>query len=345
MMYERQNEMRSLKLLKASVYCTRVERALKALPILLSIAVCVIGIFNQYNDFISPIWLAGLAGLVLVVDAVLMSIARWFQNWSASLMDIYDHHVYGIPSNKLMTKHMSQIAIDQYSSRVNDKDGTRFKNFYFDARVDSSSLRSCPVFENQKRQFVEEHNLLAYCRKYMYIIWIGFLVGLLVIASTFGDTFLNSIVNIFVPSLGIIVLIVNSWIGFEENLRDLKHCTDNLEKKRVEFAKGQCEQNLNSPQFLRSVQDGVFKFRSQNVTVPSILVWMYNRAERRKAKRKAYETNSTAPPRANTKRRIPPKKKPAPKPSKPRTTTTPPPQRKVIRTTTRVVRPDPTKKR
>lgn len=318
MMHERQNDAQALKLLKASTHCTRIERFFKSVSILLSLTVCFMGIFNHYSPFMNPIWLACLGGIVLIVDAIFFAFARYFGVWSASLMDMFDHHVYQIPSNKLITKNMSQHFIDKYSALVKDEDGTRFKNYYFEKKPCD---KECPVFRNQKRQFEEEYRLLKFCRLPLYFIWLGFFGFLILITASWNYSFLDSIINIFVPSLGIIMLIVNSWISFEDNLRDLKRCNKNLEKKRAEYAKGKSPstQNLNSPLFLRTVQDAVFKFRSQNITIPSSMVWLYDKTHESRAAKAAAE-DAKIERAQNSRRRVPRKKKPV---AKTKSTTTP----------------------
>jgi len=276
--YERQNEKANINLVKASVFCTRRERGLKLLPVILSLGVCILGVVNQYFVFFNPLWLAFATGVVLIADALLFALARRFQVWSASLMDIYDHRVYGIPSNKLVTKPMGQIIIDQYASKIKDRKN-KLKNYYFESGLDTG--KHCAIFENQYKQYLREYNLLQYSRKYLYVTWISFLLVLVVISAIFNDAFLQTVTNIFVPSLTIIMLIVNAWISFEENIRDLRHCINNLDKKRQEYRTYQEQHNLNSPMFLRSIQDGIYKFRSLNFTVPSIIAGMFNSYEKR----------------------------------------------------------------
>lgn len=271
MMFDRQNDPENIKLIRASIYCTRMERGLKMLPTLLSIGACVAGIANHYNGFMDPLWFAFIAGLILIIDAIFFTIASRFQQLSASLMDIYDHRVYDIPSNKLMTKPLTQAAIDNFSRRV--KDRGKFKNYYWNTSAEST--KSYSIFLNQHKQFTNEYKLLQFSRLYLYTAWIGFLVGLIVISFILDDTFINTIANIFIPSLGIIMLIVNSFITFEENLSDIRNCLANLDKKREEHNKGVLDQNLRSNAFLRTVQDSVYKFRSQNITIPTFVYLMF----------------------------------------------------------------------
>ena len=271
-MFERQNDVRAIKLLKASTYCTRMERGVKLISIILSLSICVAGVLNHYLSFVDPMVIVCIAGVILVMDALLMALARRYQVWSASLMDIYDHYVYNIPSNKLVTKYMSPVVTDYYARKVKDKK-EKLHNYYFNAKENCET--HAPVFENQYKQFVAEYNLLCFARIPLYIMWIGFFVGILAISATFNDRFFSTIVNIFVPSLGVIMLIINAWINFEENLRDLRHCTANLDKKIFEYKETEGSANLNSAMFQRSVQDAIYKFRSTDFTVPSFLYGFY----------------------------------------------------------------------
>jgi hypothetical protein len=291
-MYERQNEKANINLVKAAILCTRRERALKFLPVVLSLSVCIMGVLNQYFEFFDSLWLAFATGVVLIADALLFALARRFQVWSASFMDIFDHRVYGIPSNKLVTKHMSQVITDQFAARIKDRKG-KLRDYYFESIQETS--KHCSVFENQYKQYLREYNLLYYSRKYLYVTWVCFLLALIVISAIFNDAFLQTITNIFVPSLTIIMLIVNAWISFEENIRDLRSCINNLDKKRQEYRTYNEQHNLNSPLFLRGVQDGVYKFRSLNFTVPSILAGMFNSSEKRLKKRMMKENKKPEP--------------------------------------------------
>jgi len=312
-MYERQNERANLNLVKAAVFCTRRERALKLLPVILSVAVCILGVLNQYFGWFDSLWIILATAVILIADALLFALARRFQVWSASFMDIYDHRVYGIPSNKLMTKHMSQVVTDQYAARIKDKRG-KLKNFYFNSVQDS--CRQCSVFENQYKEYLREYNLLYYSRKYLYIIWVSFFVSLVVISAIFNNVFLETIINIFVPSLTIIMLIINSWISFEENIRDLRNCINNLDKKRAEYRTYQEQHNLNSPMFLRGVQDGIFKFRSLNFTVPPFLATMFNSAEKKLHKRMLKENAKPDPLLSRRRKKTKSKPLPTKKPTK-----------------------------
>ena len=285
MMYARQNEPRSLRLIKASVFCTKAERFIKIMPATLSLSVCLLGIFNQYFEFMEPLWLAGLAATIIIVDGVLLYFGRIVQMWSASIMDMYDTYVYGIPANELVTKQISEVTVANFSASIRDKTGNRFKNYYFKCKADTE--KQCAIFENQRKQFVDEHNFLLFCRIPLYVAWIGFLIALLIISATMNDTFVNTVANIFIPSLGVIMLIINSWILFEENLRDLKRFIIVLEKKRQEYASGNSADNLNSPLFLRSVQDAVHNFRAHNFSPPNTLFYIYSFLQRRRARRMA----------------------------------------------------------
>jgi hypothetical protein len=309
-MYERQNERANVNLVKAAVYCTRRERALKFLPVVLSLGVCILGVLNQYFGWLDTLWIILATGIILVVDALLFAWARRFQVWSATFMDIYDHRVYGIPSNKLITKHMSQVITDQYAAKIKDKRG-KLKNFYYNTVQDS--CKQCAVFENQYKEYLREYNLLYYSRKWLYITWVSFFVIIVAISAFFNDQFLDTITNIFVPSLTIIMLIVNSWISFEENVRDLRNCINNLDKKRAEYRTYQEQHNLNSPMFLRSVQDGIFKFRSLNFTVPSIFASMFNSSEKKLRKRMQKENAKPDPILSRRRKKktkpLPPQKK------------------------------------
>jgi len=280
-MFERQAEAQSTKLLRASIYCSRGEHLFKSLSITISAAVCILGVFNQYFDFFgNALWLAFITGLAFMVDAVMFMFARYSQKWSASLMDVYDHHVYGIPSNKLMTKFMSMASVDVLSRRVRMK--KKYKKHYFATKEDAD--RHCAIFTNQYKQFMNEYNLLHFARTTLYVMWVSVIVALITVAAVLNDQFLNTVTNIFVPSLPILLLIMNAWITYEENLRDMRRYINSLEKKRQEFASDPNAQNLNSPMFLRTVQDSVFQFRSQNFTVPFFLHYMFAVSDRRRKK-------------------------------------------------------------
>ena len=87
MLYERQKDDEAVKLLRASVYCSRKERAAKFIAIFFALAICVAGIVNQYLVYVDTQWFILGSGIVLVFNEFLLFKAKRFRVESATLAD------------------------------------------------------------------------------------------------------------------------------------------------------------------------------------------------------------------------------------------------------------------
>jgi len=277
MLYDRQNEENAVKALKASVYCARKERTAKYIAIFFAFAICVAGIINQFLRYIDAQWFILGSGIILVLNEFLLFKARRFRVESATLGDIYDDHVYGLTSNRLITYPMDQIKIERYAAKVKNRRG-KFNSFYWKSRA-ASDVRNA-VFENQYKFFASRYKLVLFCRGFLFAMWTIFFAAIIgtcgFLDYSSGLSFLDAFVNIIIPSLSIIFLIVQSWQTLHYDAQFYSNAVNRLNNIRKEASTGLSPVRLNSSMYLRSVQDAVYEARSAGNTFPSTLEKLFD---------------------------------------------------------------------
>jgi hypothetical protein len=269
-MYERQNEDKALTILRASVFCWRKERLTKYAAIFFAVAICLAGITNQYIGYVNAQWFILGSGIILVFNEFLLHKASRFRIEASTLADMYDDHVYGLLSNRLITYPMDMVKIERYAGHVRNRRG-KYNNHYFKTRYDADARNA--IFENQYKYFALRYKLVLFSRGFMYAIWASF--GIAVIACcaaldyTKGLKFLDAFTNIIIPSLSVIFLITQSWRALHYDALFFSNSVTRLNKIRKEVGTGESSLKLSSTLYLRSVQDAVFESRSGGNTFPA----------------------------------------------------------------------------
>ncbi|MDR0462142.1 MAG: hypothetical protein LBG88_02285 [Christensenellaceae bacterium] len=299
-MFERQNDDKAIKYLRASIYCSRKERLQKYIAVMFSGAICLVSIFNSYLKFSDSQWLTLGSGAVIIINEFLLYRAKINRTLSASLMDFYDDYIYGLIPNRLLTKPIDPVAIESIAAKVRNR--KKCRNYYGNP---------ASVFESQYNTFASSYKMLLFARTFFYTIWLSFFVIILSICATFNDEFLKTLIKILIPSLSMIFLIVRSWQTLWLSLGGHQKCVNILNQTRKEVVAGESDVRLTDMKYLRSVQDAVFHTRCNNFTVPGFIQKFY-----KMSKISGNKEFSIRPPKKPPVQKAPAPKKPKPTPKR-----------------------------
>jgi hypothetical protein len=262
--FEKQNDEKAIKYLRASIYCTRKERLYKYIAVGFSALICLASVLNSYLTFVESKWLTLGSGAIIIINELVLYRAKINRTMSASLMDFYDDYVYGMMSNRLLTKPIDPVAIESLAEKV--RNSKKYRDYY---GTPSS------VFECQYNNFASSYKALLFARGFCYTLWIMFFVVILIICATFNDQFLDTLIRILIPSLSMIFLIVRSWQTLWLSLAGHQKCVSFLNQIRKEVVAGDSDIRLTDMKYLRLVQDAVFHTRTTAFTVPGFIQRIY----------------------------------------------------------------------
>jgi hypothetical protein len=271
-MYERQNKEKALNYLKAGVLCKRRERFSRNTVLVFSLAICILGIVNNSFNFMEAEYLILISGVLLIVQSFLGWLARKYRMEHVTMMEMFDSFVYGMTPNVLMMRTISEVEVEAYARKVRDKKGLKYRNWYYKTRNDADKRNA--VLDNQYQYFVSRYKLMLSARVFFYTIWVSFFVMLIAFSFSSNELFSDTLVNIFVPSLNMILLIVSSWQVFNTQLMVMQ---DNVGT----FGKLRQEGSTSTHVFTRTAQDAIFKIRMQSFAIPKFLKFMLIRQERK----------------------------------------------------------------
>ncbi|MDE7300839.1 MAG: hypothetical protein K2N47_01575, partial [Clostridia bacterium] len=171
---ERQNDEEALTLIKASYHCLRSEQLLKYFMIVLSIAICIIAIFNRYLDVLLSgvqgltteriayiqeqisIYLNLASGVIIVINLIFGFTASRMHTEGTVLRDRYDAYVFGNPPNLAILRPIPATYVSVYAKKVHKKE-ENFKNYiYGDTPVGNEAYAQ---FEYIKREAHSDYKL------------------------------------------------------------------------------------------------------------------------------------------------------------------------------------------
>ncbi|MDE7300740.1 MAG: hypothetical protein K2N47_01075, partial [Clostridia bacterium] len=120
------------------------------------------------------------------------------------------------------------------------------------------------------------YKLYLSIQPFFMTLWIGFVVLVIIIAVSFNDMFVMTLINIMIPSLSAITMIGNSWYNCKLQMKELMvliNVIDQIEamptSRKLEYTK--------DPENIRILADGLFKYRSSAFVIPNFLVRRHNK--------------------------------------------------------------------
>ncbi len=293
---ELQNDKTALTLLRASYHCLRNERIVKYLMIFLSFGICLAAIFNRYLPQMAPhidnivhiqevvaTIINLISGMILVVGLVLGFYVTRMHTEGTVLRDRYEAYVFN-NQNLAILRPISLTVIEEYAKKTRKKPDKYFKNcLYKDGEQPKESLAQ---FEYINNEVHHDYRLYLSIQPFFLTLWIGFCVLVFVIALSFNDTFITTLINILIPSLSAITIIGNSWYNCRLQMKQLQNLINivdqinNLpENKRLMYVSN--EKNM------RALADGLFNYRASAFVIPDFL-------ERRFEKKNAIANSAQA---------------------------------------------------
>ncbi len=278
---ERQNDEEALTLLRASVNCLNNERRVKYLMIFMSFSVCLAAIFNRYLPQMLPnvgniveiqeniaTYINLISGVVLVLGIVLGFYVARMHVEGTSLQDRYEAYVFDNAANFSILRPISKAMIEIYAKKTRWKKDAKFlNNIYSPDDTPSATTAQFDYICNEVRS---DYKLYIYIQPFFLTIWIGFCILVMIIAVSFNDKFITTLINILIPSLSAISTIASSWKGCRLQIRQLQNLLniiDNIqsmpESKKMLY--------ITDKSKVRLLADGLFEYRVSPFVIPEFL--------------------------------------------------------------------------
>ncbi len=278
---ERQNDEEALTLLRASMNCLNNERRVKYLMIFMSFSVCLAAIFNRYLPQMLPnvgniveiqeniaTYINLISGVVLVLGIVLGFYVARMHVEGTSLQDRYEAYVFDNAANFSILRPISKAMIEIYAKKTRWKKDAKFlNNIYSPDDTPSAPTAQFDYICNEVRS---DYKLYIYIQPFFLTIWIGFCILVMIIAVSFNDKFITTLINILIPSLSAISTIASSWKGCRLQIRQLQNLLniiDNIqsmpESKKMLY--------ITDKSKVRLLADGLFEYRVSPFVIPEFL--------------------------------------------------------------------------
>lgn len=287
---ERQNDETALTLLRASVRCLNNERYIKYLMIFMSFSICLAAIFNRYLPQILPTvenivevqskiatYINLISGVVLVCGIVLGFYVARMHTEGTVLQDRYEAYVFDNSPNLSILRPIPQTMVEIYAKKTRRKRDEKFINYIYSDEDNPSA--STAQYEYIKKEVRSDYKLYIYIQPFFLTIWIGFCILVMIIAVSFNDSFITTLINILIPSLSAISTIANSWHGCRlqiKQLQNLQNIIDDIqamsENKRTAY--------ITDKHNIRLLADGLFAYRASAFVIPNFLKRKYQKSDK-----------------------------------------------------------------
>lgn len=278
---ERQNDETALTLLRASERCLRNERTIKYLMIFMSFSVCLAAIFNRYLPQIIPsaediialqaniaTYINLISGVVLVLGIVLGFYVSRMHTEGTVLQDRFEAYVFDNAPNLSVLRPIPQTIVEIYARKTRGKHDEKFFNSIYGE--DENPSLHCAQYEYIRSEVRSDYKLYIYVQPFFLTIWVGFCILVMIIAVSFNDSFITTLINILIPSLSAISIIANSWHSCRlqmKQLQNLQNIIDEIqslsEAKRTAY--------VTDKHNMRLLADGLFAYRASAFVIPDFL--------------------------------------------------------------------------
>ncbi len=255
--------------------------------IVLSFGICLAAIFNKYLPQMAKgvadieeiqstaaTYINLVSGLILVIGIAVGFYTTRMHTEGTVLQDRYDSYVFDNPPNLAILRPIPQTVINVYAHKTRKNDEA-FRDNMFDA--DSTVNADTAQFDYINATAHSDYRLYLSIQPFFLTLWIGFCVVIILLAISFNDAFVTTLINIMIPSLSAITTIGNSWYNCRLQMKQLQNLLaviDQIqrlpEEKRIEYIKD--KRNV------RALADGLFNYRVSPFVIPNFLVRRHLRA-------------------------------------------------------------------
>ncbi len=283
---ERQNDAKAITLLRASSKCLSNERTVKYFMITLSFLICILAIFNRYLPHIfgeteqildiqakASTYLNLISGAILVAGIPLGFRCSRMHTEGTVLRDRYDAYVFDNPSNLSILRPISDDVISLYARKTHGAD-KRFCNYIYGK--DDVVNEATAQFEYISKEAHFDYNLYLSVQPFFIALWVGFCLLIVLIAVSFNDMFITTLINIMIPSLSAINTIGNSWYNCRLQMRQLTNLLsviDRIQSMPIEKR----QQYIANKENMRLLADGLFNYRVSPFVIPNFLIRLHIR--------------------------------------------------------------------
>ena len=244
--FERQNDKKGLKLIRAYSRCSDMELTLTYICIAFSLLFSITGIvlticLIYYPNSTDPIQMTQkiisiVSGFYLILQIFLLYFADEFGKNKVTLLEMYENYVYDFKPNAMMMRPIKEPQIHEWSEQCRKKNKA-FKNLYF---RESDIVNEDIIFKKQEKTCQKYFGLLRFAVSHFYsLLWVAvlsMLIAFLIMASMNPNLGLADVlVGIFIPSLSIITMIANSLKKYIVQRKAALSCIsaiDELKKKK-----------------------------------------------------------------------------------------------------------------
>ena len=275
-----QNDKEALTYLRASHHCLKKEKGLKYLMIILSFGICLAAIFNRYlpqmmpsvknisdiQEIVATI-INLVSGVILVVGLVLGFYVTRMHTEGTVLRDKYEAFVFN-NQNPSILRPIPKTVIEMYAKKTHRKPDKFFKNYLYSENDNPKD--STAQFEYIAREVQSDYKLYLSIQPFFLTIWIGFCVLVFLIALSFNDTFITTLINILIPSLSAITIIGNSWYGCRLQMKQLQNLINVVDQIK-NMPESKKALYIADERNMRMLADGLFNYRASSFVIPSFL--------------------------------------------------------------------------
>ncbi len=279
--YARQNDKTAITLFKASYRCLRNERIAKYIMIVLSFGICLAAIFNKYLPQMArgaeniekvqataATYINLISGLILVIGIAVGFYTTRMHTEGTVLQDRYDSYVFDNPPNLAILRPISQTVINVYAHKTRKKDEAFRDNLF---EPNSLINEDTAQFDYINTTAHSDYRLYLSIQPFFLTLWIGFCVVIILLAISFNDAFVTTLINIMIPSLSAITTIGNSWYNCRLQMKQLQNLLTVIdqiqrlpEEKRIAY--------ITDKRNVRALADGLFNYRVSPFVIPNFLV-------------------------------------------------------------------------
>lgn len=282
-----QNENEAITYLRASHYCLQKEKSLKYLMIFLSFGICLAAIFNRYLPQMMPnasnaeeiqqivaTVINLISGVILVIGLVLGFYVSRMHTEGTVLHDRYESYVFGT-LNPSILRPISKTMIEEYARKTKRIPDEKFQNYLY--KEDEEPKTATAQFEYIRKVIRSDYKLYLSIQPFFLTIWIGFCVLVFLIAISFNDSFVTTLINILIPSLSAITTIGNSWYNCRLQMRQLQNLI-NITEQIDKLSESKKLLYISDERNMRMLADGLFNYRSSAFMIPTFLEKRFNKS-------------------------------------------------------------------
>jgi len=287
---DRQNHEKAITLLRASEHCLNSERRIKYLMIFLSFSVCLAAIFNRYLPQMLPdvnniadiqekiaTYINLISGVVLVCGIALGFYVERMHTEGTVLQDRYEAYVFNNEPNHSVLRPVSQAMVEVYAKKTNKKSDDKFRNHIYGPDDDPSVAAA--QFEFISKEVRSDYKLYIFIQPFFLTLWIGFCIVIMIIAVSFNDKFITTLINILIPSLSAISTIASSWHGCRLQMRQLQNLINVIdgiqsmpESRKLLY--------ITDKRNIRLLADGLFAYRASAFVIPKFLIKKFQKTDK-----------------------------------------------------------------